>query len=41
MSTKIHFRDYNPKQTILFPHRLDKDIAEAESTSKCNITKSF
>lgn len=28
MSTKIHFRDYNPKQTILFPHRLDKDIAE-------------
>ena len=28
MSAKIHFRDYNPKQTILFPHRLDKDIAE-------------
>ena len=27
MSAKIHFRDYNPKQTILFPHRLDKDIA--------------
>ena len=28
MSTKLHFRDYNPKQMILFPHRLDKDIAE-------------
>lgn len=28
MSTKFHFRDYNPKQMILFPQRLDKDIAE-------------
>lgn len=28
MSTKLHFRDYNPKQKILFPQRLDKDIAE-------------
>lgn len=28
MPTKIHFRDYNPKQMILFPQRLDKDIAE-------------
>ena len=28
MSTKIHFRDYNPKQLILFPQRLDKDISE-------------
>ena len=28
MSTKIHFRDYNPKQMTLFPQRLDKDIAE-------------
>mgnify|MGYP000784817077 CR=1 FL=1 len=28
MSTKIHFREYNPKQMILFPQRLDKDIAE-------------
>jgi len=28
MSTKLHFRDYNPKQIILFPQRLDKDIAE-------------
>ena len=27
MSAKIHFRDYNPKQTVLFPQRLDKDIA--------------
>ena len=25
---KVHFRDYNPKQIILFPQRLDKDIAE-------------
>ena len=28
MSAKIHFWDYNPKQMILFPPRLDKDIAE-------------
>ena len=28
MTAKIHFRDYNPKQTILFPQRIDKDIAE-------------
>lgn len=28
MSTKLHFRDYNPKQMMLFPQRLDKDIAE-------------
>ena len=28
MSAKIHFRDYNPKQTIFFPQRLDKDIAD-------------
>lgn len=28
MSTKLHFRDYNPKQMVLFPQRLDKDIAE-------------
>ena len=27
MSAKIHFRDYNPKQTLLFSQRLDKDIA--------------
>ena len=26
MSTKLHFRDYNPKQMTLFPERLDKDI---------------
>ena len=25
---KLHFRDYNPKQILLFPQRLDKDIAE-------------
>lgn len=28
MDTKIHFRPYNPKQILLFPERLDKDIAE-------------
>lgn len=28
MSAKLHFRDYNLKQMILFPQRLDKDIAE-------------
>ena len=28
MSTKLHFRDYNPKQMILFPQRLDKDIED-------------
>ena len=28
MSTKLHFRDYNPKQMILFPQRIDKDIAD-------------
>ena len=27
MSAKIHFRAYNPKQIILFPQRLNKDIA--------------
>ena len=26
MSAKIHFRAYNPKQIILFPQRLNKDI---------------
>ena len=28
MGTKLHFRDYNSKQIILFPQRIDKDIAE-------------
>ena len=28
MSAKIHFRDLQSQQTILFPQRLDKDIAE-------------
>lgn len=28
MDTKIHFRDYNPKQIILFPQRIDENIAE-------------
>ena len=25
--TKIHFRPYNPNQTVLFPPRIDEDIA--------------
>ena len=25
---KLHFRDYNPKQIIRLPQRLDKDMAE-------------
>ncbi len=25
--TKIHFRPYNPNQTVLFPQRIDEDIA--------------
>ena len=28
---KVHFRGYNPKQIILFPQRLDKDIEENET----------
>ena len=26
--TKIHFRPYNPNQPVLFPQRIDEDIAE-------------
>ena len=26
--TKIHFRPYNPNQTVLFPQRIAEDIAE-------------
>ena len=26
--TKIHFRPINPNQTVLFPPRIDEDIAE-------------
>ena len=36
MSTKIHFRDYNPKQMTLFPQRLDKDIAENDPVRVVN-----
>ena len=25
---KIHFRPYNPNQTVLYPQRIDEDIAE-------------
>lgn len=28
MYTKLHFKDYNPKQIQLFPQRLDEDIEE-------------
>ena len=28
MGANLHFRDYNPKQMLLFPERLDKDIDE-------------
>ena len=31
MYTKIHFRPYNTKQILLFPDRLDKDIAENDA----------
>lgn len=27
MSTKLHFRPYTPNQTVLFPQRIDEDIA--------------
>ena len=36
MSTKLHFRDYNPKQMTLFPQRLDKDIAENDPVRVVN-----
>ena len=26
--TKLHFKSYNPKQMVLFPQRIDEDIAE-------------
>ena len=26
--TKLHFHSYNPKEIVLFPQRIDKDIAE-------------
>ncbi len=28
MYTKLHFKDYNPKQIQMFPQRLDEDIEE-------------
>lgn len=28
MSTKIHFKSYMPNQMVLFPQRIDEDIAE-------------
>ena len=31
MHTKLHFRPYNPKQNLLFPQRLDEDIAENDA----------
>ena len=26
--SKVYFREYNPNQLILFPQRIDEDIAE-------------
>ena len=34
--TKIHFRPYNPNQTVLFPPRIDEDIAENEPVRMVN-----
>ena len=31
--TKIHFRSYIHKKMILFPQRIDKDIAEDDPVS--------
>ena len=28
LMTKLHFHSYNPKEIVLFPQRIDKDIAE-------------
>lgn len=28
MSTKLHFKSYSPNQMVLFPQRIDEDIAE-------------
>lgn len=33
---KIHFRPYNPNQTVLFPPRIDEDIAENEPVRMVN-----
>lgn len=34
--TKIHFRPYNPNQTVLFPQRIDEDIAENDPVRMVN-----
>ena len=33
---KIHFRPYNSKQTVLFPQRIDEDIAENDPVRMVN-----
>jgi transposase len=33
---KIHFRPYNPNQTVLFPQRIDEDIAENDPVRMVN-----
>ena len=33
---KIHFRPYNPNQTVLFPPRIDEDIAENDPVRMVN-----
>ena len=34
--TKIHFRPYNSNQTVLFPQRIDEDIAENDPVRMVN-----
>ncbi len=34
--TKIHYRPYNPNQTVLFPQRIDEDIAENDPVRMVN-----
>ena len=34
--TKIHFRPYNPNQTVLFPQRIDEDFAENDPVRMVN-----
>ena len=33
---KIHFRPYNSNQTVLFPQRIDADIAENDPVRMVN-----
>ena len=33
---KIHFRPYNPNQTVLFPQGIDEDFAENDPVRMVN-----